>query len=300
MSTPKAKNPTFQSPPLAQKHDVLPTLFGDGYGIYEVRKGSFVVSFVVNCAVLSLLVWIGSWTASHAPAIKQDLGMSVEISPYVLPPSKKAAGGGGGGGSHDIKPASKGALPKLAKSQMAPPTVLPMEQPKLPVAPTVVVPSEIKLPQLGQMGDPMAKVMSPLSNGTGVGGGIGSGHGGGVGSAPAPELVPAAAAASEAESIAWVAASAPPNLSSVPILSSAKKRARTSSKATCSSASSLAWTAKPTTSPCCDHSAWGWTKRPSRQSGSGASSRVLRMASLFGRSQCRSELPPLLTHASVY
>jgi TonB family protein len=190
MSTPDVKNPPSNSAPLETKHDVLPTLFGDGYGIYEVRKGSFVVSFAVNCGVLALLIWIGSWTASHAPALKQELGMSVEISPYVLPPSKDVAGGGGGGGSHDVNPASKGALPKFAKSQLAPPTVLPMEQPKLPVTPTVVVPPEIKLLTSTQNGDPLAKVMSTLSNGTGVGGGIGSGSGGGVGSGSGPGVGP--------------------------------------------------------------------------------------------------------------
>jgi TonB family protein len=141
--------------------------------------------------LLALLVWIGSWTATHAPAIKQVVGgMAVDISPYVLPPSKTTSGGGGGGGSHDINPASKGALPKFAKSQLAPPTVLPMESPKLPVTPTVVVPPEIKLPQGGQMGDPLSKVLGPLSNGTGVGGGIGSGSGGGVGSGRGPGVGP--------------------------------------------------------------------------------------------------------------
>jgi len=54
-----------------------------------------------------------------------------------MTPSDKIAGGGGGGGSHDVNPASKGALPKLSKTQIAPPTVLPMESPKLAVAPTV-------------------------------------------------------------------------------------------------------------------------------------------------------------------
>ena len=118
-----------------QRHDLLPTLFGDGYGLYEVRKGSFVVSFLLNTSLIALLIWVTSWTATHAPQIKQVVGLSVNISPYVLPPSKDISGGGGGGGSHDVHPASKGALPKFAKSQLAPPTVLPMEQPKLPVTP---------------------------------------------------------------------------------------------------------------------------------------------------------------------
>jgi periplasmic protein TonB len=190
MSIPEDKNPPTQQPPTEPKHDVLPTLFGDGYGLYEVRKGSFVASFLLNCSVLALLIGIGSWTATHAPQVKQVIGLSVDISPYVLPQSKDISGGGGGGGSHDIKPASKGALPKFAKSQLAPPTVLPMEQPKLPVTPTVVVPPEIKLPQSGQLGDPMSKVIGALSNGTGVGGGIGSGTGGGVGSGTGPGVGP--------------------------------------------------------------------------------------------------------------
>jgi periplasmic protein TonB len=190
MSSPELKKPISQPPSEEQKHDVLPTLFGDGYGIYEVRKGSFVISFALNTSILALLIWLGSWTAAHAPQIKQVVGLSVDVSPYVLPASKDVSGGGGGGGSHDVNPASKGALPKFAKTQIAPPTVLPMEQPKLAVTPTVVVPPEIKLPQSGQMGDPLSKVLSTPSNGTGVGGGIGSGSGGGVGSGRGPGVGP--------------------------------------------------------------------------------------------------------------
>jgi periplasmic protein TonB len=182
MSSSEVQKPPSETPPPSPPHDVLPTLFGDGYGLYEVRKGSFVLSFLLNSAALALLFGVASWTASHAPEIKKVVGLSVDITPYVLPRSKDVSGGGGGGGNHDIHPASKGALPKFAKMQITPPTVLPMEQPKLPVGPTVVVPPEIKLPQSGQLGDPLSKVIGTLSNGTGTGGGIGSGTGGGVGS----------------------------------------------------------------------------------------------------------------------
>jgi periplasmic protein TonB len=181
MSSAEIQKPPSPVPPAV--HEVMPTLFGDGYGLYEVRKGSFVVSFLLNCAVLALLIWTASWTASHAPEIKKAVGLSVDITPYILPQSKDVAGGGGGGGSHDVHPASKGALPKFAKTQLAPPTVLATEQPKLPVMPTVVVdPPPMNLPQTGQLGDPLSKVIGTLSNGSGVGGGIGSGIGTGVGS----------------------------------------------------------------------------------------------------------------------
>jgi len=189
MPTPEVKNPQSQAPVVEQKHEILPTLFGDGYGLYEVRKGSFFVSFFVNSTIVALLFWLSSWTVTHAPQIKQLVGNSVDISPYVMPAGKEASGGGGGGGSHDVNPASKGALPKLSKMQIAPPTVLPMDNPKMPVAPTVVVPPEIRLPQSGQMGDPLAKALI-ASNGTGLGGGIGSGSGGGVGSGRGPGVGP--------------------------------------------------------------------------------------------------------------
>ncbi len=186
MSTSDRQKPESQRPSSEQRHEIMPTLFGDGYGLYEVRKESFVFSFVLNTVILALLLWAGSWTATHVPEIKQAMGPAVDISPYVMSPSDKPVGGGGGGGSHEKLEASKGNLPKLSKTQIAPPTVLPMESPKLAVAPTVVVPPEIKLPQGGQMGDPLSKVLGPLSNGTGIGGGIGSGRGGGVGSGVGP------------------------------------------------------------------------------------------------------------------
>jgi protein TonB len=165
------------------KHEILPTLFGDGYGLYEVRKRSFVASFLLNCGALAILLAIASWTASHVPQVKKAV-MEVDLSPYILPPSKEISGGGGGGGSHEKRPATKGALPKAAKVQIAPPAaVLPTEQPKLAVTPTVVVPPQIKLPQAGPMGDPLSNVVADIpSNGPGLGGGIGSGTGGGVGS----------------------------------------------------------------------------------------------------------------------
>jgi TonB family protein len=174
-----------------ERHEIMPTLFGDGYGLYEVRKESFVASFVINTVILALLIWLGTWTATHAPEIKKVVtGESVDISPYIMEKSKTVAGGGGGGGSHDVNPASKGALPKFSKEQFAPPSVTPPDQAKLTVAPTVVVPPEIKMAQGPVIGDPLGKLNSIPSNGVGIGGGIGSGSGGGVGSGHGPGVGP--------------------------------------------------------------------------------------------------------------
>ena len=167
-----------------QHHDILPTLFGEGQGLYPQRKDTFVYSFTLHMVAAALLIWSGHWMVSHKDEIKQQVvGLVTDISPYIpLPVSKTKAGGGGGGGDRDKLQAPKGALPKLSKDQIVPPAiVIRNDNPKLVVTPTVVVPPEIKLPTVGALGDPLSKVLGPPSNGTGAGGGIGSGYGGGYG-----------------------------------------------------------------------------------------------------------------------
>jgi TonB family protein len=177
--------------PAPQKFDpVLPTLFGEGYGIYQVQRNSFILSYLLNTLFVTAAVLIGSFAWSNQQEIKQVIiGESIEISPYVLANAKDESGGGGGGGDRDKLQASKGALPKLSRQQITPPMVVVRnEAPKLPVPPEVVVP-QMNLPQIGNLGDPLAKV-TLASNGTGSGGGIGSGSGGGVGSGRGPGVGP--------------------------------------------------------------------------------------------------------------
>jgi periplasmic protein TonB len=93
---------------------------------------------------------------------------------------------GGGGGNHDPIPASHGNLPLASLNPLTPPTVtLPKEMPKLPVPEAVEVAPEIKLPQSGQVGDPMSKFTIP-SNGHGGPGGMGDGCCNGVGDSTGP------------------------------------------------------------------------------------------------------------------
>jgi TonB family protein len=173
-------------------HDILPTLFGEGYGTYQVRPNNFILSFLVHVLAISVFMISGLLFVQHKEEIRRQVtGMVMDISPYVLPPSDKEAGGGGGGGDRDKLAASKGALPKLSREQFTPPSaIIRNPDPKLAVEPTVVVPPDIKLPQTGQLGDPMSSVLGPPSNGTGFGGGIGSGSGGGVGSGRGPGVGP--------------------------------------------------------------------------------------------------------------
>jgi hypothetical protein len=158
----------------------LPTLFGEGYGLYRRRGSTFVLSFTAHALAAALLVVSGQFVATHRHELHQQVvGLVADVSPYVLPASRSASGGGGGGGDRDKLPASKGVLPRFAREQLAPPAaVVRNDNPELAVEPTVVVPPEIRLsyPATGALGDPLSAVLGPPSNGTGSGGGIGSGN----------------------------------------------------------------------------------------------------------------------------
>ena len=178
----------------ASEPATLPTLFGAGYGLYRIRRSSFVFSFVGQTLAIALFLVSARFVAAHRHEIRQQvIGIVTDVSPYILPPSASKAGGGGGGGDRDKLQASKGILPLFSREQLAPPTVvIRNENPKLPVEPTVVVPPEIHvpIPRTGPLGDPLSSILGPPSNGTGSGGGIGSGSGGGVGSGHGPGVGP--------------------------------------------------------------------------------------------------------------
>lgn len=158
----------------------------DIWGDYRMNSASWLNSVLVHIIALTLLVlpYILSrmWAPPKKPAPPVE---AVTISPYLpdLPAKGKRAGGGGGGGDRSPTPASKGVAPKFAKMQLAPPmAVIPNPKPILPVAPTLLGPPDLKLPQMTatNFGDPNG-VTGPPSNGSGFGGGIGSGEGTGIG-----------------------------------------------------------------------------------------------------------------------
>jgi TonB family protein len=170
----------------------VPALLGEGFGLYDTKRSAFALSFLAHALALALLLTSGRYLAAHRREIRQQVvGIVTDISPYILPPSPKQAGGGGGGGDRDKLAASKGALPRLSRQQLAPPAIIVRnENPKLVAEATVVVPPEIQLPQRNSLGDPLSAVVGPPSNGIGSGGGIGSGSGGGVGSGRGPGVGP--------------------------------------------------------------------------------------------------------------
>jgi protein TonB len=177
--------------PLTSKPVDVPDIWQD----YGQQPASWVNSVLVHVLALMALVlpfWVSRMLTPAKAASKYEL---VDISPYLaqLEGPDKKTGGGGGGGDRSPTPASKGAVPKFSKTQLAPPVaVLPKIDPQLPVQPTLLGPPELKLPQMAmnaQWGDPQG-VLGPASNGPGFGGGIGSGSGGGIGSGHGAGLGP--------------------------------------------------------------------------------------------------------------
>jgi protein TonB len=177
---------------VAPPPDILPSLFGAGYGTYGVRKDTFVLSFLLHTLAIIILLTSGIYISKHSTELKQQVvTIFAPADGIPLPPAPDQAGGGGGGGDRDKLAAPKGTPPRFAAEQLAPPAmVIHNPEPKLTAEPTVVGPPQITLPQLGQLGDPLSNVIGPASNGSGSGSGIGSGTGTGVGSGRGPGVGP--------------------------------------------------------------------------------------------------------------
>lgn len=172
-----------------QEPMVMPTLFGAGYGTYQVRPENFALSFLTHTlaiVVVLLLLHFGVQTVKAPEKAKLDF---TPLAPYEPKHIGKQAGGGGGGGDASKLKASAGTPPKASlQPQIVPPTIeIPKVQAKITAAPTIV--ADLKFPQTNQVGDPLSKLMIP-SNGSGVGSGIGSGSGGGIGAGSGGGLGP--------------------------------------------------------------------------------------------------------------
>ena len=153
---------------------------------FRPQSGSWLNSLLVHLvgiAIVLLPFVVQRPTPRVGASTKYEM---IDVSPYVaeLAAAVKKARGGGGGGDRSPTPASKGAVPRFAKVQVAPPlAVIRNLNPILQVEPTLLGPPELKLPQMAlnmPWGDPQG-VPGPPSNGPGTGGGIGSGEGTGVG-----------------------------------------------------------------------------------------------------------------------
>lgn len=176
--------------PVRSRSGAPPQSSREVWGQYNnYRSAGLKGSVLVHAVLLALIFASASFGNRVVQQVKQrEVVTLIAPSPesYALPTSKIVVSGGGGGGDKTPIPAQKGRLPKLAMQQIAPPQiVLHNEKPKLPVAPTVVVPPQVHMAEnhMPNLGNPSAPPLpsAPPSNGTGSGGGIGAGSGGGIG-----------------------------------------------------------------------------------------------------------------------
>jgi protein TonB len=155
------------------------------WGMYDKDKRSNWLSLGIHVAVATLLVTVLSQHDLVQKKMKQMHLIDSDLKPFIpkLPPKAQTSQGGGGGGAKAPLPVTKGQLPKPARKQFIPPQVVVNPEPKLAVAPSLIMPPDVQLPKvtINQYGDPLAHLGTP-SNGPGSGMGMGSGSGGGVGS----------------------------------------------------------------------------------------------------------------------
>ena len=159
------------------------------YGGQGRRAG--MTSFLIHVCVIALLFILGTNKAVQQ-VVKQQIDLiAPDIAPYKAAIKKGEMHGGGGGGDRSPTPVSKGKLPKLANKQFVPPMISHVENPKLVMDPTLIIPPDANIPKVDSpnLGDPLSK-SGLASNGFGSGGGMGSGRGGGIGPGSGPGFGP--------------------------------------------------------------------------------------------------------------
>ncbi|GGH11825.1 hypothetical protein GCM10011586_30750 [Silvibacterium dinghuense] len=153
-----------------------------------VKRDPVSTGIAIVLHLLILLALFYAWRQwKTRPIQKKEVATTVDVKPFIPMTVKmnQSMGGGGGGGAHEVVEASKGHLPKIAKTQTVPPQIIRNDHPKLAVEPTIVMPQQVKLPDnpnMPNIGLPNSPQVALASQGSGSGSGFGSGHGGGIGS----------------------------------------------------------------------------------------------------------------------
>ncbi len=148
-----------------------------------VRRSYRATGWAVAAHVFAILM-IG-----YAATTRIHLAAPVDLRTTALadPPQSlsKVRAMGGGGGQRGPTPVTKGTPPKFAEQQIVPPKAPPLDEPKIPIEPTVEVQPNVKmassLPQIGVASSPLVGMLMGDGSGTGVGRGNGPGIGLGSG-----------------------------------------------------------------------------------------------------------------------
>ena len=169
------------------KPAVLTAIFGDGYGIYPVRRANFVASLTLHAAMIAV-IGLGLLTVKNMPRVNEGKSTRLEVDPFTLPPGTRQPRGGGGSTGHDKTAVSRGTPSKAADMQIVPPSLdTPPPAPKLATEQTVIAPP-MNLPAR-PVGDQLSD-LARASGGMGLRSGVGTGEGTGVGSGSGPGYGP--------------------------------------------------------------------------------------------------------------
>jgi TonB family protein len=146
---------------------------------------SSAASFLVHAVLFAVIAWLVFEAHRHMVVTTTPKVVPVLIRPFIpmTEPTPKPMGGGGGGGTHTVVEPSKGHLPHIAKTAVAPPQLLVVDHPKLAVQPAVVMPKQVRIPdnRMPNIGVPQSSQVAVASQGMGTGSGFGQGSGGGIG-----------------------------------------------------------------------------------------------------------------------
>ena len=161
--------------------DLFSMFSGENNRINRTRGEAFAFSLLAQAAIIALLIYFTTAVLQNPPRVRLRFPNADDL-PIVF-----SGHYGGGGGNHDPLPPSHGNIPRASlDTQIVPPTVIvPKEMPHLPFEETVVVAPDVKIPQGGQIGDPLSRFIT-LSNGPGGPGGIGTSCCDGIGDSAGP------------------------------------------------------------------------------------------------------------------
>jgi protein TonB len=163
--------------------DALPTLSGRTNGLYPVRGVNMAASAALHAALV-LLIGSGLIVVKSTVKVAEQNYAGITLEPYFTTDGARPNRGGGGSDCSGKQDTSKGASPRFAREQIAPPE-LNTSKSKIMVEATVIGPPELRLPHT-DTGDPLSRLLA-LSAGAGTRVGLGnngSGSGAGPGTGP--------------------------------------------------------------------------------------------------------------------
>lgn len=159
---------------------------------FKSDRKSSAVSFVIHITAITLILTaafkVHSTIVLQPVTVVTPMDFKLTVPPMTMPVAK-VQGGGGGGGAHEVVPPTRGHLPTVvAKTPLAPPQIIRIDQPKLAAEPSEMVkmPDNPTMPVVGMANSPQVALASQGKGsgsgfGQGLGGGIGAGHGAGAG-----------------------------------------------------------------------------------------------------------------------